>query len=198
MKAKSIFLTVLTAICTIAATCCFTSCGKEEEEPEPVFQITVNTPSATYVLKPYLEWTSTLTDIEKYMSEEYPDWADEHNGNLVADNYNPDLWNRSFCKGFMHNIYAFADDKGVEYKLVAYTFYGSTYVKSIQEQLTQAEYVYKGKIKSAKLDADSCYLYLLEEKNIEAQISVWDNDGGRFSLSFQPLDNDDLQYLEKN
>ena len=204
MKAKNIFLAALTTICAIAMTGSLSSCSDSDDDnngvpPKPIFQITVNTPSGTtYVLKPYMEWTNTLTDIEKYMSENYPDWTDEHDGKLTADKYYPSQWNRSFCKGFMHNAYAFADDKGVEYKLVAYTFYGSTYVKNIQEQLTQFGYTYKGKLISDNFDADACYLYLSQDESIEAQISVWEKEGGRWSLSFQPLDKDDLQYLEKN
>jgi len=213
MKTKNIFLTALTVICAVAITNSLSSCADEDGGgddpviPAPkTFQIIVNARGTTYVLKPFFEWTGNLTDIEDYMSKEYPTWSDEFEGDLKPDSYLSNTWNRSFRNGDMHNVYLFADNRGVEYKLVAYNYYGSTYIKSIQKQLEDFGYVYKGKLNTDNIEADESLLYLSKDGKIEVQITTWggklsDNqwsDGGRWSLSFQPFDENDLQYLEND
>lgn len=201
MKAKNIFLTALTAFCVIAITS-FSSCSNQEDPPPPppipTLKITVEAQGTTYILEPFTEWTSNLTDIENYMSKNYPTWSDEFDGDLKADKYLPDTWNRYFRNGNMHNVYLFADNKGVEYVLVAYTYYGSTYIKNIQKQLTDFGYVYKGKLQTNQIGAKESHLYISADGKTEAQITTWETDGGRWSLSFQPFDEDDLQYLEND
>lgn len=201
MKAKNISLTALAAICAITMIGSLNSCSNDIiddiiiPDPNQTFQIIFEAQGTTYILKPFTEWTSNLTDIENYMSNNYPTWSDEFDGDLVPDTYTTGIWNRSFRQGNMHNVYLFADKKGVDYKLVAYNFYGSTYIKTIQKQLTDFGYVYKGKLKTDIIEAKECHLYLSEDGATEVQVTTWETEGGRWSLSFQPFDENDLQYL---
>ena len=53
----------------------------------------------------------------------------------------------------------------------------------------------EGELKYPDYNADICYMYLSEDEKLEVQVAYWEKEGGSWSVSFQPFDSRDLNFL---
>ncbi len=148
------------------------------------------------VIKPYLQFGASLADVEKYMKENYPDWTDNNPDALNEyQQQEGSTWKKTYTKANRTIKYLFGNASGGSLLLVSYGFNSPISLPAVKAELESKGFTYEGILKFDDYDADVCNLFLSADKTIEVQLSYWAKDGGSWTISFQNLDEYDLQFL---
>ena len=197
---KKNFMTLAAVLCCAMTMALFSACLNDNNDNPTVPSGGVNKGIVidlnSTVIKPYLQFGASLADVEKYMKENYPDWTD--NDPDALNEYQQQggtTWKKTYTKNNSTIKYLFGNDTGGSLLLVSYGFNSPISLPAVKTELERNGFTYEGILKFDDYDADICNLFLSADKTIEAQLSYWAKDGGSWSLSFQNLDENDLQFL---
>ena len=196
---KKYLMTLAAVLCCAMTTVVFTACSSNEDNPtfpsiDVNNEVVINLGSI--VIKPYLQFGASLADVEAYMKANYPDWTD--NNPDALNEYQQQggaTWKKTYTKDNGTIKYLFGNASGGSLLLVSYGFNSPISLPAVKTELERNGFTYEGILKFDDYDADVCNLFLSADKTIEAQLSYWAKDGGSWSLSFQNLDEYDLQFL---
>ena len=189
---RAAFAAVLCCAMTMAV---MTACSDKDDDPvipsEDVNKgIAINLGSI--VIKPYMQYGTSLADVEAYMQKNYGDWTytkdDQQEGQIFYTKYRKD--NEVIS-------YAFYNTPAGSLRLSTYGFENTDISFSeIKAELERNGFIYQGKLNfEFPTAADVYQLFLSADRSIEVQFARWENDN-RWAIGFQPLDEDDLNYLE--
>ena len=192
-------MTLAAVLCCAMTTVVFTACSSNEDNPTfPSIDVNngVVINLGSIVIKPYLQFGASLADVEKYMKENYADWTD-NNPNALNEyqQQGGSTWKKTYTKDNMTIKYLFGNASGGSLLLVSYGFNSPISLPAVKAELERNGFTYEGVLKFDDYDADVCNLFLSADKTIETQLSYWAKDGGSWSISFQNLDEYDLQFL---
>ena len=197
---KKNLMTLAAVLCCAMTMAVFSACLSDNNDNPTVPSggvnkgIVINLDSI--VIKPYLQFGASLADVEKYMKENYPDWTDMNPDALNEyQQQGGATWKKTYTKDNRTIKYLFGNDTGGSLLLVSYGFNSPISLPAVKTELERNGFTYEGILKFDDYDADVCNLFLSADKTIEAQLSYWAKDGGSWSLSFQNLDENDLQFL---
>jgi hypothetical protein len=189
---RAAFTAVLCCAMTMAV---LTACSDNDDDPvipsENVNKgIVINLGSI--VIKPYMLFGASLADVEAYMQKNYGDWAytkeDQQEGQIFYTRYR---------NGNKVISYAFNNTPAGSLRLATYGFENTEIsFPEIKAELERNGFIYQGKLNfEFPTAADEYQLFLSADRCIEVQFARWENDN-RWAIGFQPLDEDDLNYLE--
>jgi len=194
-------MTLAAVLCCAMITALFTACDNndnvaETETPTAPTAIEINLDSL--IIKPYLGFGSSLADVEDYIAEayaEYDEWGTDYLEPF--DQEGGRTYKKEYFNGDFELDFFFANADGTDLKLVSFDFFFPIQLEPVIAELERNGFVNKGEVKFDDYNADICYLLLSADGSIEAQLSSWEKNGGSWALSFQLLDEDDLNHLVK-
>ena len=193
-------MTLAAVLCCAMTTAVFTACSNNDDNPtipsaDVNKGIVINLGSM--VIKPYLQFGASLADVENYMKGYYADWID-NNPNALNEFQQQEgtTWKKTHTKGNQTINYLFGSSSGGKLLLCSYGGKSSLSLADATAELERNGFKKEGVLKFDDYDADVCYLFLSADKSIEVQLSYWQKDGGRWSISFQEFDEYDMQFLE--
>lgn len=189
---RAAFAAVLCCAMTMAV---LTACSDKDDDPvipsEDVNKgIFINLGSI--VIKPYMQFGTSLADVEAYMQKNYGDWTytkdDQQEGQIFSIKYSKD--NKII-------VYAFSNTPIGSLRLATYGFENTEIsFPEIKAELERNGFIYQGRLNfEFPVAADEYQLFLSADSSIEVQFARWE-EGDRWAIGFQPLDEDDLNYLE--
>ena len=194
MKPKNL-LNVFAAFILMASTAALTTACSNEDNPTIPLEdvnkgIVINLDSI--VIKPYLQMGASLANVEAYMQKNYADWT--YRGNYQKGE---SLLIVGYIKGNQNITYAFGTTPAYSLYMSSYGFDNSEMpFPVIKAELERNGFIYKGKLNFEIPDASNIYhMFVSADGSIEAQFVLW-GEGNRWSIGFQPLDENDLNYLE--
>ena len=144
------------------------------------------------VIKPYMLFGASLADVEAYMQENYADWTcttdDPREGPVFTTNYRKD--NKVI-------VFSFYNTTVGSLRMSEYGFENSELpFPAIKAELERNGFIYQGKLNFEFPGAADVYqMFLSADSSIEVQFARWEEEN-RWGIGFQPLDEDDLNYLE--
>ena len=197
MKTKNIFWAALTVMCALTVQTACTSKNNPsgtQEELSDTTAITINLDSI--VIKPYLQFGTSLDDVKEYMASNFADYSDKTPDSLIYYDFEGGpSWAKNYANGKCQIGFYFSSSEGKNLKLVAYDFFFPMPLEPIMAELERNGFTNQGEIKFDDFNADISYLYLSSDERIEAMPSSWEKDGGSWAISFQPFDKEDLNHL---
>ena len=147
-----------------------------------------------YELKPLMQFGVSLADVNKYMKENYGWWSCEAGDELEFDD-DLGFWTKKFRAGDMVMSYFFETQDGQNMVYNNYYYYGSVIdIATIGSELVRQGYIYKGMLKYPFAEESKFYLYMDAEEKYEVTLVDWGNKV--WMISYQPVDPNDLQFLE--
>ena len=196
---KKIMMTLAAVVCCTMISTMFTACGSKgntamQEASVDSTELVINLDSI--VIKPYLEFGSSLADVEKYMTENFADYTAENTDSLSTITGNGfTYYGKHFTKDKNKIWFFFANEDGSNLIISSYDFFFPTQLEPIMAELESKGFVNKGEVKFDDYNADICYLLLSANEKLEVQVSSWEKDGGSWAISFQNTDENDLKQL---
>lgn len=197
---RKILMMLAAVLCCSMTMAVFTACSDKDDNPaipsaDVNKGIVINLGSM--VIKPYMQFGASLSDVESYMKAYYVDWTD-NNPNALNEYQQQGgaTWKKTYTKGSQTIKYLFGSSSGGKLLLCSYGDKSSLSLADATAELERNGFKKEGVLKFDDYDADVCYLFLPADKSIEVQLSFWQEDGGRWSISFQLFDEDDMNYLE--
>ena len=188
-------LPVLAMICAAAAGFICSCSGKiSEKTDDGSISINISVKEGEFSLKPFLQWDSAIDGVRKFMNENYADWNAANDGNPVFEQTTR-FWKISYATGKLDATFYFNDEKGSKLLIAEFNYFGTDNLKPLQDEMERLGFKYKGQLHFDDFNADVCHLYLSPDEELEVQISGWQKEGGSWSISFQPFDKDDLNFL---
>lgn len=144
------------------------------------------------VIKPYLQFGASLADVEAYMQENYADWTytkdDQREGPTFTTQYRKE---NNVMVFFFYNTTVGSlrsAEYGFENSEISFS--------AIKAELERNGFIYQGKLNFEFPGAADVYqMFLSADNSIEVQFARWEEDN-RWGIGFQPLDEDDMNYLE--
>ena len=196
---RKILVTLAAVVCCAMILSVFTAYGNKEESAtsetsKDSTAVVINLDSI--IIKPYLAFGATLTDVEKYMTENFADFDIVNANTLIRIDEDGDTcYGRYYNKGYRQIRFRFSYDDGNDFFYCAYDYFSPIPLESVISELKRNGFVNKGEVKFEDYNADICYLFLSANETIEVLLSSWKKDGGSWSISFQPTDMNDLNHL---
>lgn len=188
MKKILMAAAALTLIMTMVVP--ITSCSKNTDTMEIVINLD------SIVIKPYLNFGTPLADVEKYMAENYADYADENPDSLeYIELDGGGLWSKYYKKEKCWISFFFVDADGKDLTLVNYDFFFPIQIEAVMAELERNGFTNMGEIEFENDNSDLSYLFLSPDESIEAMPFYWEKDGGSWAITFQPTNDFDLQHL---
>ena len=156
---------------------------------ETDFSIDIKADEGTYSLHPLLDWDATLTDIRRYMSENYPDWEAKEGGGMIKDSTDDEeYWYVKYAKDSMVVCFYFNDENGDVYDLLQYVYYSSTDISQVQSELTRNGIVYIDVEDLWDPDEISALGYAPLSKDYYVSLETWNIHGGCWCLNISSYD----------
>ena len=190
-------MTLAAVLCCAMTTVVFTACSNEDNPTFPSIDVNngVVINLGDIVIKPYLQFGASLADVEKYMFQNYADYKAKDTEALQSITINNVIhYITEYFNGKRSIGLSFANADGTNLEVISYNYFLSTSLEPIMAELERNGFVYKGEL---DLAPDICHMYLSSDGTIEVMLSSWEKDGGYWSISFQPFDENDLNYLIK-
>lgn len=189
---RAAFAAVLCCAMTMAV---LTACSDNDDDPVILSEnvnkgVVINLGSI--VIKPYMLFGALLPDVEAYMQKNYADWAYTNEGQQEGQ-----IFYTRYRNGNKVISYAFNNTPAGSLRLATYGFENTDIsFPEIEAELERNGFIYQGKLNfEFPTAADEYQLFLTADRSIEVQFARWENDN-RWAIGFQPLDEDDLNYLE--
>lgn len=200
---RKIMMAAAALCCMTVMTVTTTSCTNKNnqtatsEENTETAAIVINLDSI--VINPYVQFGSSLDDVQKYMAGNFADYSDQNPDSLVHIEIDGGtLWSKCYKKGKREISFFFVDADGKDFTMVSYDFFFSMPLETVMAELERNGFTNKGEIRFDSYNPDITYLFLSPDESIEAMPSYWEKDGGSWAISFQPINDFDLQHLIEN
>jgi len=156
---------------------------------ETDFSINIKADEGTYSLHPLLDWDATLTDIRRYMSDNYPDWEAKEGGRMIKDSTDyEESWYVKYAKDSMGVCFYFNDENGDVYDLLQYVYYSSTDISQVQSELTRNGLVYIDVEELWDPDEISALGYAPLSEDYYVSLETWNINGGCWCLNISSYD----------
>ena len=163
---------------------------------ESSVNINIDTNEGSYCLTPFLDWDASVADVRKFMEDNYPDWEPKDEGELIKDTVSGDTiqhWVVVYKIDSLQVVYYFDDAEGQKYSDVQYSYYSSSDITTIKQELTRNGIVYAGRYKDTYEGLYASYIYAPISKEYVVALASWDLYGGCWCLDFGPfVDLDEL------
>lgn len=193
---KKLMMTLAAVLCCAMTTTVLSSCNSRDDNPVVAGSESWEFNFGYGVEKPYLQFGASLSDVEKYMHENYPDWTIKGSETLSSfDSGSAILWDRCYSKDNREISFSFSNAEGANLAMVSYDFFFPTDLPPIMAELESKGLTREGMLKFDDYNADLNLLYLSADKKLEVQLGYWKKDGGSWNVSFLPLDKEDLKVL---
>jgi hypothetical protein len=197
MKQK--LMTMAAVMCCTMISTVFTACGKTDkmttlEDPKNL-QINLD----SIVIEPYMEFGTSLAEVERYMRVIHDDYNLEDPGALERyEEEGGTTYGRSYEKGNRQIRFSFDDAAGSCLTHTSYDYFFPVDLKPIMTELERHGFENKGVAKFDDNNADICYLFLSEDEETEILLSSWEKNGGSWSISFLPTNPSDLNHIVRH
>ena len=187
-----------------AALCCMammtiatTSCNDEHKQSTQKWDpstLAINLDSI--VIKPYLQFGTSLANVQEYMANNFADFSDTNPDSLFYYELEGGaLWAKLYKKGTREVSFYFTDAAGKDLTMVSYDFYFPIQIEAVMAELERNGFTNRGEIRFEEDNSDISYLFLSPDESIEAMVFYWEKDGGSWAVTFQPTNDFDLQHL---
>lgn len=195
---KSLLMLAAFLSCTMIMTV-QTSCTNEDVPiPEDNSDATIVIDLDSIVIKPYLQFSSSLADVERYMADNFSDYTIENPDSLWSyEEEEGTFWIKRFVYQNRRIEFYFGDAEGQTLKFVTYDYFFPMPISAVMAELERNGFVNKGEVRFDDYNADICYLFLSADGEIESLVSSWEKDGGSWNITFQLTDPFDLEHLVK-
>ena len=194
------YIMTLAAVLCCAMTTVFTACGNKDNAASTETQadstaLVINLDSI--VIKPYMAFGSSLADVEKYMTENFADYAADGDSLTLIDHEDGKAYEKRFVNGNRQIWFDFGNADGTGLNLVSYDYFFPMPLEPVMAELERNGFVNKGEVKFDDFNADVCYLFLSADEATEVMLSSWEKDGGSWEINFQKTSEYDLNHLVK-
>lgn len=198
---KQYLISFAVAICCTMTSSVFTACSNEDTPAPKEQQTDLVLNFGDIVVKPYLGFGTSLADADKYFQAEYPDYANweifdveryEEDGETV---YVQSRFNEDRLVTFYFN-----DADCNNYILSSYDFVSALSLEPAIDELERHGFKNMGEVRFPDPDADLVYLFLSADEKLEVLLKIMyatEDYPDMWSICFQPLDERDLEYIEK-
>lgn len=194
MKQKSQTL-VNVFCCTFMAIMLVTCSGKNfyDDDRSP-YGLVLHLDST--VIMPYMAFGSSLSEVSVFMQDYYACWTTTADSmSRYTDEEGLHYWSRSYVTNQRAIRYFFDDATGRRLVMVSYNYDYYTPLEPIIRELERKGFKNQGELRLTENDTNLCYLLLSADERLEVQLSASEADGGRWTISFQPTDDNDLKHL---
>lgn len=195
---KKNLMTLAAFLCCIMTTIALTACGNKEnttktEDFEEITSLEIKVDSI--VIKPYLEFRSSLADVEKYMADNFGDYTAINADSLTRVVKNDVTFYEKRYKKGNRQIGLFFNEFDSTFIASSYDYFFPIPLKPVMDELKRIGFKYMGEQKFDDFDTDKHYLFLSKDESIEVKLDSWEKNGGGWKISFLRPDENDFIYL---
>jgi hypothetical protein len=198
---KQYLISFAVAICCTMTSAVFTACSNEDTPAPKEQQTDLVLNFGDIVVKPYLGFGTSLADADKYFQAEYPDYANWEIYDVDSyEDFGKTVYVQArFNEDRMLSFYFYdADCKNLV--ISSYSFVAPIQLETVTAELERHGFKNMGEIRFPDPEADLTYLFLSADEKLEVLVEIsyaTEEFDEMWGISFQPLDERDLEYLVK-
>lgn len=183
----------LTAMFVMISATFISSCSEKDNEQGEFDNVSItmnlNLPDGKMVLKPFIKWGGSVSEVKNYMKTACPEW--EMEGSLYLSGT---VWVTDYCYNEdISMCYSFTEEGGNNLIYSTIYFDGSSDFKPAKDEAERLGFKYKGEI---TYDIENVplvnLLYLSADEKLELQIAGWEGESPYWGISLQATDPEDL------
>ncbi len=166
---------------------------------ESTLSLNINSVNDSCCVTPLMDWGVSFTDVKRFMTQNYPDWELQNNGELICDTISEDSlqWYAKYQKGDFRQIFVFNNADGEGYHFFQFGAYASTDEIPLDRELTRNGLVYMGRDTTYYEEAISNHVYVPLSKDYIAVASAWIAYGGCRIIEVGPYDEEYMNVVKR-
>ena len=162
--------------------------------------LNINSVNDSCCVTPLMDWGVSFTDVKRFMTQNYPDWELQNNGELICDTISEDSleWYAKYQKGDFRQFFYFNNADGERYLSFQFGDYASTDEIPLDRELTRNGLVYMGRDTTYYEEGISNHVYVPLSKDYIAVASAWIAHGGCRIIGVGPYDEEYLKLIKRD
>jgi hypothetical protein len=166
---------------------------------ESTLSLNINSVNDSCCVTPLMDWGVSFTDVKRFMTQNYPDWELQNNGELICDTISEDSlqWYAKYQKGDFGQFFVFNNADGEGYHFFQFGDYASTDEIPLDRELTRNGLVYMGRDTTYYEEAISNHVYVPLSKDYIAVASAWIAYGGCRIIEVGPYDEEYMNVVKR-
>ena len=166
---------------------------------ESTLSLNINSVNDSCCLTPLMDWGVSFTDVKRFMTQNYPDWELQNNGELICDTVSEDslVWYAKYQKGDFRQFFVFNNADGERYLSFQFGDNASTDEIPLDRELTRNGLVYMGRDTTYYEEEISNHVYVPLSKDYIAVASAWTAYGGCRTIDVGPYNEEFMNVVKR-
>ena len=166
---------------------------------QSTLSLNINSVNDSCCVTPLMDWGVSFTDVKRFMTQNYPDWELQNNGDLICDTISEDSleWYAKYCKGDLRQFFSFNNADGERYLSFQFGDYASTDEIPLDRELTRNGLVYMGRDTTYYEEGISNHVYVPLSKDYIAVASAWTAQGGCRTIDVGPYNEEYMNVVKR-
>jgi len=166
---------------------------------QSTLSLNINSVNDSCCVTPLMDWGVSFTDVKRFMTQNYPDWELQNNGELICDTISEDSleWYAKYCKGDLRQFFSFNNADGERYLSFQFGDYASTDEIPLDRELTRNGLVYMGRDTTYYEEEISNHVYVPLSKDYIAVASAWIAHGGCRTIDVGPYNEEYMNVVKR-
>ena len=166
---------------------------------QSTLSLNINSVNDSCCVTPLMDWGVSFTDVKRFMTQNYPDWELQNNGELICDTISEDSleWYAKYCKGDLRQFFSFNNADGERYLSFQFGDYASTDEIPLDRELTRNGLVYMGRDTTYYEEGISNHVYVPLSKDYIAVASAWIAHGGCRTIDVGPYNEEYMNVVKR-
>ena len=167
---------------------------------QSALSLNINSVNDSCCVTPLMDWGVSFTDVKRFMTQNYPDWELQNNGELICDTISEDSlqWYAKYQKGDFGQFFVFNNADGEGYHFFQFGDYASIDEIPLDRELTRNGLVYMGRDTTYYEEGISNHVYVPLSKDYIAVASAWIAHGGCRTIYVGPYDEEYFKLVSKD
>ena len=167
---------------------------------QSTLSLNINSVNDSCCVTPLMDWGVSFTDVKRFMTQNYPDWELQNNGELICDTISEDSleWYAKYQKGDFGQFFVFNNADGEGYHFFKFGDYASIDEIPLDRELTRNGLVYMGRDTTYYEEGISNHVYVPLSKDYIAVASAWIAHGGCRTIYVGPYDEEYLKLVKRD
>ena len=166
---------------------------------QSTLSLNINSVNDSCCVTPLMDWGVSFTDVKRFMTQNYPDWELQNNGELICDTISEDSlqWYAKYQKGDFRQIFVFNNADGERYLSFQFGDYASTDEIPLDRELTRNGLLYMGRDTTYYEEEISNNVYVPLSKDYIAVASAWIAYGGCRIIDVGPYNEEFMNVVKR-
>ena len=166
---------------------------------QSTLSLNINSVNDSCCVTPLMDWGVSFTDVKRFMTQNYPDWELQNNGELICDTISEDSleWYAKYQKGDFRQFFVFNNADGEGYHFFQLGDYASIDEIPLDRELTRNGLVYMGRDTTYYEEGISNHVYVPLSKDYIAVASAWTAQGGCRTIDVGPYNEEYMNVVKR-